>query len=798
MNKIYFRACWLIILLMLPWLAYTAGLGKLTLASSLGQPLKAEIELVSVVEDEIPSLTARVASPEAFHQAGVTYVPYHSSLNVSVEKRIDGQPYLRVTSPQAVDEPFVNLLIELNGPSGRLLREYTVLLDPVDTPIPKPANPIIQRANLHQTAITTSEVTQPQIKSGQKSITRQTASSTSYKQGMSTYGPVARGETLTRIAKQVTPEGVDLNQMLVALYQENQNAFFGKNINLLKIGAILRIPDQNEISTISRVEASREIRAQTADWHAYRQKVADAAMGSSSKPRAELKQSTAGRTSTTIPEENPVVKKASSEEVLILSKGEQLESHQAIENLNGEKTNAAQDYLRMMEEDAIAKDRALKEANERVALLEQNIERLQRLLEIKGAAAQQTRAEQSLAQVAPASTPTLAGAGGTETTLSDSLDLTSTQEINRLEHSERIVSAQSIIPEQPINQVLLPNSIETIETALLDQIMGFVTDDLELVGGALAVLLTSWLGISMLRRRGGRSNNMDDEVFGDPGETTKSNVKVLPMAELASAETMILDEVQAARKKDVISKFSQGSKFFESEESKGNLSESASGFFFGKNLSRSFVNNRNADSDHDRAQIELDPSEGISAKQDPETKFDLENIGNDSSISSVDRSQDTNEADMFVIKEQSLSSHEFAMKLEAEQTDKRGSSYEEKDIPFSMDFPDDLKSSSLMASLDKGESLSAQGNAQLVKLNLALADIKLDLDDEPEKMNKNRIIHDKDESTPWNEVAVKIDLAKAYLEMEDKEGARKILEEAMHEGDEEQQAVAKSMLEGLK
>lgn len=503
MNKIYFWACCLIILLMFPWLAYAAGLGKLTLASFLGQPLKAEIELVSVVDDEIPSLTARVASPEAFHQAGVTYASYHPSLNVSVEKRINGQPYLRVTSPQAVDEPFVNLLIELNGPSGRLLREYTVLLDPAEPPIPEPANPIIQRTNLHQTAITTSEVTQPQIKASQKSITRQGTSSTSYKQGMGTYGPVTRGETLTRIAKQVMPAGVDLNQMLVALYQANQNAFSLRNMNLLKVGVILRIPAQNEISTISRVEVSREMRAHAANWRAYDQKLSDATMGSTSKPGTELKQSIAGRISTTIPEENHAVKKASSEEVLKLSKGEQVGSHQAIEKLDGEKTSTAQDYLQMMEEDAIAKDRALKEANERVALLEQNIERLQRLLEIKSTSMRdaQTGAEQSLAQVTPA--PTLVGPDGTETTLSDSLDLTSTEEINRLERSERIVSAQSIIPEQPINQVLLPNSIETIEITFLDQIMGFVTDDLELVGGALAVLLTSWLGISMLHRRGG-------------------------------------------------------------------------------------------------------------------------------------------------------------------------------------------------------------------------------------------------------------------------------------------------------
>ena len=140
MNNIYFRVCWLILLFIFPWLAYTAGLGKLTHSSFLGQPFKAEIELVSIEKDEISSLTARLASPEVFHQAGVTYAPYHSSLSVSIEKRVNGQPYIQITSPQLVDEPFVNLLIELNGSSGRLLREYTVLLDPADTQTATPVN----------------------------------------------------------------------------------------------------------------------------------------------------------------------------------------------------------------------------------------------------------------------------------------------------------------------------------------------------------------------------------------------------------------------------------------------------------------------------------------------------------------------------------------------------------------------------------------------------------------------------------------------------------------------------------
>ncbi|WP_175491991.1 FimV family protein [Nitrosomonas sp. Nm34] len=429
---------------------------------------------------------------------------------------------------------------------------------------------------------------------------------------------------MTRIAKKVTPEGVDLNQMLIALYQANQNAFFGKDMNLLKVGAILRIPDQNEISPVSQVEATRKIGTQAANWHVHRQKLAGAAMGFSSKPKEEVTPSAATRISATVPEEHPVVKKIPPEEILILSKGGQLES------LNGEKNSAGQDYLRMIEEDAIAKDRALKEVNERVALLEQNIERLQRLLEIKG-----TGMTDAQTQAATALTPTLAEPATAETTPNDSRDIAPIHDINRLEPSKTVMSTPSA--EQTVNQVLAPHSSESIEATLLDQIVGFVSDDLELAGGALIVLLTTWLSISMLRRSRERSHNMDDDVFDYPEETTKSNVKASPMAKSASTKTMVLDEMQAARKGEMTSEFSQDPKFLTSEELKGHLSEPASGIFSGKDLSEGFVIDRGDASNHDRGKMELDPSEEISAKQDSETKFDLENNGNNSTLTLIDR-----------------------------------------------------------------------------------------------------------------------------------------------------------------
>ena len=114
-----------------------AGLGKLTVLSAIGQPLRAEIDLVSVQKDELGVLYARVASPDTYQQAGIEYNPALPSVRLAIDKRPSGQPYIRVTSSQPVNEPFLDLLVELNSSAGKLSREYTVLMDPAGAPTPR-------------------------------------------------------------------------------------------------------------------------------------------------------------------------------------------------------------------------------------------------------------------------------------------------------------------------------------------------------------------------------------------------------------------------------------------------------------------------------------------------------------------------------------------------------------------------------------------------------------------------------------------------------------------------------------
>ena len=114
---------------MLSTAVYAVGMGGINVASALGQQLKAEIELVAISKSEKDSLVARLASPEAYKSAGLEY-PYGNKFKFQIENRPDGQPYIKASSAQPVNDPFVSLLVELTWSSGKLSREYTFLLDP--------------------------------------------------------------------------------------------------------------------------------------------------------------------------------------------------------------------------------------------------------------------------------------------------------------------------------------------------------------------------------------------------------------------------------------------------------------------------------------------------------------------------------------------------------------------------------------------------------------------------------------------------------------------------------------------
>ncbi|MBV8636150.1 MAG: LysM peptidoglycan-binding domain-containing protein, partial [Burkholderiaceae bacterium] len=396
--------------------ADAAALGKLTVKSALGQPLSAEIELSSVTPGEDGLLQPRVAPIDAYKSAGIDFNPVLYSLRFTVAKHDDGRQYIAITSTKPVNEPFVDMLLELGGNgSGRLLREYTFLLDPADmsarqsavtsstrpqpaqgsdqvatSPLPAQDNSqaLTQRPSSRRPGSGTSQpVERPQHPASQPAATPAGASA-----GQSEY-TVKSGDSLSKIAGQVKPEGVSLDQMLVALYRNNPNAFGGNNMNRLRAGQVLSVPDAAAASAISSGDAHREIVAQAADFNEYRNKLAGQVASTEAPKQAEAgsKQSASGKVTTKV--EEKATPASTAQDKLKLSKSGTPEK--------GAKSTAA-------EEERIAKEKELAEANSRVKQLEKNVNDLKSLLDVKSKnvpEAQKAQAKAETKPVTPAATP---------------------------------------------------------------------------------------------------------------------------------------------------------------------------------------------------------------------------------------------------------------------------------------------------------------------------------------------------------------------------------------------------------
>jgi pilus assembly protein FimV len=387
-------------------MAHAAGLGKLTVNSSLGQILNAEIDLVSLQPGELDALSARVAPAEAFRDARIEFSNSLRLLRFAIDKRANGQPYIKISSVAPINEPFVDMLIEVSWPAGRIQREYPILLDPPgyssrSSPPTVAAAPATSRPADSPPASAPAASSPPAASTGTApstgtpSATAELASTPAAAPrdapapGADTYGPVERGDTLNKIASQVKPSNVSLEQMLVALYRENQSAFVNNNMNRLKTGQILKVPSAPDIEKIAVKEANQEYRTHVADWNAYRGQLAG---GVASIPaRAEPSNVAAGRVASAAVTP-PAPPAAETKDVLKLSK-----SDVGAGKAGAAKGASGQERLNALQEELTAKDKALRESQSRVTDLEKQIRDMQRLLDLKAGAPAKTDSKVAVA-----------------------------------------------------------------------------------------------------------------------------------------------------------------------------------------------------------------------------------------------------------------------------------------------------------------------------------------------------------------------------------------------------------------
>ena len=358
--------------------AYALGLGRITVQSALGEPLRAEIDIADINAGEASSLKASVASADVFRAAGMEYSPSVSDLQISLQKRADGRFYLRLNSTRAVIEPFVDLILEANWSSGRIVRDYTMLFDPPNLRQSSNASaagvitaPVLTRPVMPATVL--APAAPPAASSSIASNpTRPPPAKTTARPPVAKAPPaevipvepravvasgqkftVKPGDTAGKIAAQFKPASVSLDQMLVALLRSNPDAFTGGNINRLKSGGVLDIPDADAAGAVSVTDASTTIVAQSRNFNDFRRKLAEnipaTQVGSANREAG-------GKVQAKVEDRAPV---AATPDKLTLSKG-------------AVKAQTAA-------EDKIAKDRQAKEASDRVTELTKNIGDLNKL-----------------------------------------------------------------------------------------------------------------------------------------------------------------------------------------------------------------------------------------------------------------------------------------------------------------------------------------------------------------------------------------------------------------------------------
>ncbi len=242
-----------------PLAVQALGLGDIQLKSALNQKFNAEIKLSSVDKGQIDDIKVKMASDDAFERSGVDRTFLLTNLLFNPEINKDGEPVIKVTSKDPIREPFLNFLIEVNWPKGRLVREYTVLLDPPVTLERKPAP--VQAPTVDQTAPAPDQAeTMPAEQSTPMVETPYT--------GGAQEVTVKKNASLWVIARKNRHPGVDQTRMMMSIYHANPNAFIKKNINMLKQGAILRIPSKEDALSVGLRAAQEEYKQQVEAWRA--------------------------------------------------------------------------------------------------------------------------------------------------------------------------------------------------------------------------------------------------------------------------------------------------------------------------------------------------------------------------------------------------------------------------------------------------------------------------------------------------------------------------------------------------
>lgn len=816
-------------------IAYTLGVGDITVNSALNQPLDAEIKLFFVRPGESENIRVSLGSLKDFVNAGIERPLVVSFLKFKVVDNKDGSASIKVTSTKPIKEPFLDFLVEVDWAGGRLLREYTMLLDPpvfaqrkaapVQAPVVSTSVPATLARPAPQVAAPAASA--PVFDSGNDLFPRIDLGTEA--SGPVTRAPVAtsgegykvkRNDTLWSIASSLRPDnGIGIEQMMMALLRNNPQAFTLNNVNGLKSGFILRIPERDMIEAMSSAEAVRQTREQNELWQTARETIS----------RGETPTGTQGETgdaSRTAPavHADPGVK-------LVTPK--QADASRTAQGTGAEGENSEQ--LALVNEQLASKELENADLKGRLGALEDQIESMERLLNLKEdslAELQGKLGEQPAAPVMPEPAKTEVEPTKPEEKLVTKP--TGNKSVNPFALDDIVkADVDAAKPVAPKPQTKAPAPVQTVAD---EGLMGFVKDLLNNVA-VIAVLVVVVIGLIALiwliqRRRMAAVQFPESILTGSPATSTVDSAVVeetsllsdfAPSAMGAGIESEA-GEVDPLSEADVYLAYNKHqqaeellSSAIEQEPDRLDLKLKLMEVYYSARNSEAFL----------ALALEVNAAKGDQnaalwdkAAEMGRELFPDNELFSDGSVESADDFSDLQEiADLDITSDEPVTAEpaddlelDMSEFTEAATESDTGNELDISDISHDLDVQEvDEESKSVadfgefdLSVFEDDSSEAATTEEPVAEFDLEELDMELDAA-MPEDVAEDTSVASMDEAEPaeedemlgLDEVATKLDLAKAYIDMGDPDGARAILDEVLNEGNDVQKSEAQGLINEL-
>jgi len=370
------KKLFLLFALLFPLMGHALQLGKIVVTSSQGQPLNAEIELMLTPGEDTSKLQTSLASKENYESQGIERLAIHSNISVELQKNEKGFTVLKLKSIQPVPDPFLDLLIQVDSAKGRNYREYTVLLDPPETPIIQQEKivavdktetlPVNEKKEVRESVDKNKVALEKDTKNNLKSLDKNKSSDLSSKSIT-----VKSTDTIYKIARENKIPGITTEQMVIGIFNLNELAFTNKNINGLEVGQKIVLPTKDDFMNLSHAKAMAEIKIQSAQWNKFSTKAAAAVADSPkiSTPKSETPSTPATVIQTQSTSPAPRIKLTG--DTLGHDKNSKEVVQKEINQINDDKT---------------ALEKNIKDAEQKIALLEKELADAKKILAVSNQA----------------------------------------------------------------------------------------------------------------------------------------------------------------------------------------------------------------------------------------------------------------------------------------------------------------------------------------------------------------------------------------------------------------------------